>query len=85
MAVEGLTAELAWTIAVAFQRRGYARESAGAVLGWLQARGVRRFIAHIHPEHQASMAIAGALGLVATDQVIDGELRWLAERPAPSP
>jgi len=31
------------------------------------------------------MAIAGALGLVATDQVIDGELRWLAERPAPSP
>lgn len=78
---EGLTAELAWTIAVAFQRQGYAREAAGAVLGWLRTRGVRRFIAQIHPEHLASMAVARALGLVATDQVIDGELRWLAEHP----
>ena len=73
---EPVTAELAWTIGVAFQRRGYAREAASAALGWLQAHGVDRFIAHIHPEHQASMGVARALGLQATAAVVDGEVLW---------
>lgn len=73
-----LTAELAWTIAVPFQERGYAREAAGAMLGWLRAQGVRRFIAHIHPDHHASAAVARGIGLVATDEVRGGEIRWIA-------
>jgi RimJ/RimL family protein N-acetyltransferase len=72
----GPTAELAWTIGIAFQRRGYAREAAVAVRGWLRAQGVGRFIAHIHPEHAASMAVARALELRPTAVAVDGEVRW---------
>lgn len=71
------TAELAWTIGTAFQRQGYAREAAAEVLAWLRVRGVRVFVARIHPEHDASIGVARALGLVATDEVIDGEIRWV--------
>jgi RimJ/RimL family protein N-acetyltransferase len=70
------SAELAWTIAVAFQRRGYAREATGAVADWLRDHGVRMLSAHIRPGHEASEGVARALGLTATDQLVDGELLW---------
>jgi RimJ/RimL family protein N-acetyltransferase len=69
-------ADLAWVVSVPHQRNGFAREAAGAMAGWLRARGVRRFTAHIHPDHGASVAVARSLGLSPTDVVVDGEIRW---------
>src|SRR3954449_683693 len=49
----GGMAELAWTVATPHQHRGYAREAAAAMVGWLRHCGVDRFVAHVHPEHRA--------------------------------
>jgi RimJ/RimL family protein N-acetyltransferase len=73
-----VSAELAWIISVAHQRRGYATEAAEAIAQWLGRRGVRSFVAHIHPDHQASIAVARRLGLSPTDEVSDGETRWVS-------
>ncbi len=74
--VTGTAAELAWVVAVPHQGSGYAREAATAVRNWLRGCGVERFVAHVHPEHAASAAVARALGLAPTDTVVDGEIRW---------
>lgn len=71
-----LEAELAWVIGSDYQGNGYGREGALAMSCWLRAHGVDRLVAHIHPGHDASMGIARALGLAATDTVSDGEVRW---------
>jgi RimJ/RimL family protein N-acetyltransferase len=71
-------AEVAWVIAAPYQRRGYARESATAMLRWLRQHGVSVVIAYVHPEHDASSAVARALGLRATRRTRDGEVRWEA-------
>jgi RimJ/RimL family protein N-acetyltransferase len=75
---DGVTAELAWVIGSAHQRHGYATEAAAAMASWLRAQGAEILAANIHPRHEASMQVARALGLVATDEVIDGETRWVA-------
>lgn len=69
-------AGLAWVIGVDHQGEGYGREGALAMADWLRAHGVDRFTAHIHPGHEASMGIARALGLRATDRIADGEVLW---------
>lgn len=71
-------AELAWVIASADQGRGFAKEAVALMSGWLRERGVARLRANIHPDHDASMAVARAVGLVPTDAVLDGEVRWEA-------
>jgi RimJ/RimL family protein N-acetyltransferase len=71
-----VTAVLAWVVGVRFQGHGYAREAARAVVRWLEGAGVGRFVAFIHPEHEASMAVARALGLAPTDSLVDGEVVW---------
>jgi|SRR5947209_7603208 len=73
-----LVAEVAWTIAAAHQGRGYATEAAAAMAGWLRGRGVGALVAHIAAQHQASIAVARRLGLVATDVSVDGETRWIS-------
>ena len=72
----GLRGELAWVVGTDHQGRGYAREAAGAVAGWLGERDVRELLAHVHPDHGASAAVARAVGMAATDVVVDGEVRW---------
>jgi RimJ/RimL family protein N-acetyltransferase len=76
--VTGATAELAWVVAVPHQGRGYAREAAAAVRDALRAEGVTGLVAHVHPEHAASAAVARAVGLVPTDVVVDGETEWVS-------
>jgi RimJ/RimL family protein N-acetyltransferase len=76
---ERLTAELAWVIASRYQRRGYAGEAAIGMAAWLGHQGVRRLVAHVHPEHQASMRVAERLGLAPTEVVVDGEVRWATQ------
>jgi RimJ/RimL family protein N-acetyltransferase len=71
------SAELAWVIATSRQGEGLATEAAGAVVDWLRDDGVTRFVAHIHPDHGASAAVARHLGLSATDARHEGEVRWV--------
>ncbi|MGH2858590.1 MAG: GNAT family N-acetyltransferase [Solirubrobacteraceae bacterium] len=74
-------AELAWVIGVAHQRQGFASEAAGLVAVWLRSLDVRLLRAHIHPDHDASNAVARAIGLTPTDVIKDGERCW--ESPLP--
>lgn len=71
------TAALAWVVATSRQGEGLATEAAGAMKDWLRDRGVGRFVAHIHPDHGASAAVARHLGLAPTDERHDGEVRWV--------
>jgi RimJ/RimL family protein N-acetyltransferase len=43
---------------------------------WLGRRSVRTVVAHVHPDHHASAAVARAAGLEPTDEVQDGEIRF---------
>ncbi|MET9851526.1 GNAT family N-acetyltransferase [Streptomyces sp. NPDC006450] len=74
--VSGDTAEIAWVVGTPWQRRGIAREAASAMKDRLLTLGVRTVIAHIHPGHTASAAVAGGIGLAPTDRWQDGEVRW---------
>ncbi|MFE9422587.1 GNAT family N-acetyltransferase [Kitasatospora sp. NPDC006697] len=69
-------AEIAWVVGTPWQRRGLAAEAATGLVDWLAGRGVPVAVAHIHPGHAASAAVARAAGLRPTDRLQDGELRW---------
>lgn len=70
-------AEIAWVTGSGWQGRGYAKEAAvGLVAHLLDGGAVRTVVAHIHPDHAASAAVAAAAGLVRTDEREDGEVRW---------
>jgi len=70
------TAELAWVLAPLVQGQGYATEASQAALTWLRSQGCTHFIAHVHPEHDASMRVAQRLGFHVTATMYDGEARW---------
>jgi RimJ/RimL family protein N-acetyltransferase len=72
----GATAEIAWVVGTPWQRRGIATEAAQGLVSWLRKHPVRTIVAHIHPDHQASAAVATAAGLTPTHQWHDGEIRW---------
>jgi RimJ/RimL family protein N-acetyltransferase len=74
-------AEVAWVIGVPWQGHGYATEAAGGLVHWLDAAGVRDIVAHVHPDHAASTAVAARIGLEPTDVVVDGERRWRRAQP----
>ncbi len=76
-----MTAEVAWVVATAYQGRGLAGEAAGAMARWLADHGVAVLVAHVHPEHLASAAVASRLGLLPTEVSVDGETRWLRRLP----
>ena len=71
-----VVAEMAWVVAVSRQGRGYAKEAAAAAAAWLYRQGAATLIAHIHPDHVASAAVAERLGMHATDVTVDGETLW---------
>jgi len=75
------SAEIAWVIGVPWQGRGYASEAAQAVVAWLAGRRVSTIVAHVHPDHAASAAVAARAGLLATDEIHDGERVWRLELP----
>jgi RimJ/RimL family protein N-acetyltransferase len=72
----GSTAEVAWVVGTPWQGQGIATEAARALVAWLARRPVQNVIAHIHPDHRASAAVAAAAGLAPTGQWHDGERRW---------
>lgn len=69
-------AEIAWVVGSPWQGRGIAKEAARGLVEWLGQQGVQVVVAHVHPEHGASAAVAAACGLAATDIWHDGEVRW---------
>jgi RimJ/RimL family protein N-acetyltransferase len=72
----GPVAEIAWVVGIQWQRRGIASEAARGLVDWLGRQPVQTVIAHIHPDHRASVAVATAAGLTPTDEWNDGEIRW---------
>jgi RimJ/RimL family protein N-acetyltransferase len=79
--VDDREATLAWIVGVPWQGRGVASEAAEALVAWLRARGVDAMAAHIHPDHEASAAVARRVGLHPTDEVVGGEVVWRSDRP----
>src|SRR4051794_30923901 len=71
-------AELAWIVISSQQGQGYARESVAGMVAWLRDQGVEVFVAHVHPEHAASIAVAAGLGMAPGASRNDGEVRWAA-------
>ncbi|WP_405938091.1 GNAT family N-acetyltransferase [Streptomyces sp. NBC_00726] len=74
--VRGDRAEIAWVVGVPWQGRGYAGEAARGLVAHLREVGVTTVVAHIHPEHAASAAVAAGAGLARTGEWEDGEERW---------
>ncbi|MFF8784974.1 GNAT family N-acetyltransferase [Streptomyces sp. NPDC015125] len=72
----GSAAEVAWVVGTDWQRRGIATEAARGLVAWLRHRSVQTLIAHIHPDHHASAAVAAAAGFTPTGHEQDGETRW---------
>jgi len=71
-----LCAAVAWTIGSAEQGRGIGSEAASAIVRRLAGEGVTTITACVHPEHRASAGVARKAGLVATDEIVDGEVVW---------
>ncbi|HEX5017133.1 MAG TPA: GNAT family N-acetyltransferase [Actinomycetes bacterium] len=74
---EGMVAAFAWTVGTPWQGQGTAKEAAKALSAWLLAQGAVRQEAHVHPDHAASAAIARAVGMQPTADLVDGEVRWV--------
>ncbi|MGH4031847.1 GNAT family N-acetyltransferase [Actinomycetota bacterium Odt1-20B] len=72
----GTVAEIAWVVGTDWQGRGIASQAARSLVDWLDRQGVPLVVAHIHPDHAASAAVARAAGLTPTDDWQDGEVRW---------
>jgi RimJ/RimL family protein N-acetyltransferase len=70
------TAFVAWTIGTPWQGEGYAGEAAIGLVQWLVSRGVKSVVAHVHPHHRASAAVATRAGLRRTSDEVDGEVVW---------
>lgn len=72
----GLCAQVSWVIDTQQQRRGFAQAAAQLMTDWLRLHDVVMIVAHIHPEHDASAAVAQRIGLRPTDLIENGERRW---------
>lgn len=72
--VTGDVAELAWVVGTAYQGQGYAAEAAAAARDAMGPAGEVR--ACIAPGHTASERVARRLGLVATEETVEGETVW---------
>ena len=72
VAYSELAAELGYTIEPEHRRRGYARESAIAMMKWAaDEHGVRDFILSISPDNAASLALARSLGFEVVGEHVD--------------
>ncbi|RII19794.1 Acetyltransferase (GNAT) family protein [Streptomyces sp. YIM 130001] len=77
------TAEIAWVVGTGWQGRGIAKEAARALVELLREQyGVTVVVAHVHPDHHASAAVAAAAGLAPTGHLHDGERRWQLSPPS---
>ncbi|MFI9763919.1 GNAT family N-acetyltransferase [Streptomyces sp. NPDC051963] len=78
--ITGPVAEIAWVVGTPWQGHGYASEATRALVTHLSHHSsLHTVIAHIHPYHTASSAVATAAGLTPTTETHDGEIRWRLE------
>lgn len=67
--------ELGWSVFPADRRKGYATETALALMDWAtEVHGILRFISATTPDNAASLRVHEKLGFVRTGEVVDGEL-----------
>jgi [ribosomal protein S5]-alanine N-acetyltransferase len=67
--------EVGYTIAVNERNRGYATETARAMMAWaLERHGIRLFVSGIEPDNGPSLRVIHKLGFHPTGIVDDGEL-----------
>jgi len=67
---------IAWVLGTENHGRGYASESARAMLTFLGHMGVSEITAYIHPGHTASNRVAAAIGMEPTKTWENGERAW---------
>jgi len=67
--------ELGWTVFPAHRRKGYATETARALMDWATAvHGIRSFVSSTTPDNVASLRVHEKLGFTRTGQIVDGEI-----------
>ncbi|WP_407561289.1 GNAT family N-acetyltransferase [Streptomyces sp. 184] len=76
-------AEVAWVVGTPWQGQGLAGEAARGLVRRLARLPLRAVVAHVHPGHHASAAVAATAGLVRTDLVQDDEVVWRLDLPSP--
>jgi RimJ/RimL family protein N-acetyltransferase len=72
------SAAIAYVIGTAHSGQGFATEASRAICGALREHfGAEELVAHVHPQHSASRAVARHVGLVPTGAFdADGEEIW---------
>jgi RimJ/RimL family protein N-acetyltransferase len=67
--------ELGWTVFPRHRKKGYATETARALIDWAASEhGIRRFVSSTTPDNEASLRVHQKLGFARTGQVVDGEI-----------
>lgn len=67
--------ELGWSVFEPDRKKGYATETALALMDWaVRVQGIRRFISATTPDNAASLRVHEKLGFARTGQVVDGEI-----------
>lgn len=71
----GDAVELGWTVFPKHRRKGYATETARALMDWAATEhGIRRFVSATTPANGPSLRVHEKLGFKRTGQVVDGEI-----------
>jgi len=65
--------EIGYEVLPSFQRRGYGREAATALIAWAARQGARTVRACVSPENVASLALLGQLGFALVGEQLDEE------------
>ncbi len=67
--------ELGWTVFPSHRKKGYATETARALMDWAATKhGIRRFVSSTRPDNMPSLRVHDKLGFARTGQVVDGEI-----------
>ena len=75
-------AETGYTVFPPYRGRGFATETAQAMMDWAAAEhGVREFISGVTPDNLPSLRVNEKLGFVPTGDIVDGEIIFELHRP----
>jgi ribosomal-protein-alanine N-acetyltransferase len=67
--------ELGWTVFPRHRRKGYATETARALMDWAtSAHGIQRFVSSTTPDNAPSLRVHEKLGFARTGQIVDREI-----------
>ncbi|MGH2472175.1 MAG: GNAT family N-acetyltransferase [Candidatus Limnocylindria bacterium] len=67
--------ELGWTVFPNHRKKGYATETARALMDWaVTEHGIRRFVSSTTPNNAPSLRVHDKLGFKRTGRVVDGEI-----------